>query len=311
MEPARPRVDPCRARCVVVVLVLGLVLLAWPAGARADIVYLYDDLGRLVRVIRSDGEAATYHYDAIGNILRITRESGLAQTTTLDGSSATSGSRGVIVPIAVTGANLAGASVVCTTPGVTAQNVRTDLDRLTLEIAVSASAPLGPAQCEIQGLVTVALPFAVTQPPAPAFLAAAAVSVAVAEPAGVSNNVLAMISVAVGPGGAAFETTEVAVAFEPVVSGVSPDTGAAGTLSLVLTLGGAGFTGATAVDFFRNNVADGAISVMTFSVNNGTSATVEIAIAPGAAAGARVIRITTPTGQSTAIGTGGNLFTVQ
>jgi YD repeat-containing protein len=44
--------------------------------ARIAYIYddLYDDLGRLVRVINETGEAATYHYEAVGNILRITRD---------------------------------------------------------------------------------------------------------------------------------------------------------------------------------------------------------------------------------------------
>jgi YD repeat-containing protein len=294
------------------VFTLGVVLLGGPGSSRAAIAYLYDDLGRLVRVIRDDGEAATYHYDAVGNILQITRESGVAQTTTVGSTSAASGFPGVIVPVTVTGGNLAGASVVCTAPGVTVQNVHADLDRMTLEIAISSSAPLGPAACQVQGLDVVALPFSVTSPPPPIFLAGAAVSVALAERATVDNNVMGTLSVAIGQGSAAFETTMVAVAVEPVITSVAPGTGTAGTPSLVLTLTGAGFTGATGVDFFRNNALDGAITVMTFSVNGaGTSATVEIAIAPGAPAATRVIRISTPSGQSTALGTGGNLFTVQ
>ena len=50
------------------------------AISRADVAYLYDDLGRLVRVIDEAGQAATYHYDAVGNLLQITRESGVPQT---------------------------------------------------------------------------------------------------------------------------------------------------------------------------------------------------------------------------------------
>jgi RHS repeat-associated protein len=93
-------------RYLLVLLALGLVLLGGPGPARADIVYLYDDLGRLVRVIRDDGEAATYHYDPVGNILQITRESGVAQTTAVTSTSATSGFQGIIVPVTVTGSNL-------------------------------------------------------------------------------------------------------------------------------------------------------------------------------------------------------------
>jgi YD repeat-containing protein len=298
-------------RALITTLVIG-VLLGAVRQAAADIAYLYDDLGRLVRVISPDGEAATYHYDAVGNILQITRESSVAQTTAVTSASASAGLRGVLVPVTITGSNLAGASVVCTTPGVTTQHVRTDVDRITLEVVISPSAPLGPAQCEVRGLAVVALPFSVTEPPPPIFLGSPAVSVAVGPRLAVNNNVLSAVSVAIGRGGTVFETASVSVAFMPVITGASPGAGAAGTPNLVLTLTGAGLTGATAVDFFRANTSDTAITVTTFSVNAaGTGATVELAIAPGAAAGVRVIRITTPAGQSTAIGTGGNLFTVQ
>jgi YD repeat-containing protein len=60
-------------------LVAALALLAGADPAAADVVYLYDELNRLVRVIRDDGEAASYHYDPVGNILQITRASGVSQ----------------------------------------------------------------------------------------------------------------------------------------------------------------------------------------------------------------------------------------
>lgn len=105
---------------------LAVGLLA-PGAARADVVYLCDDLGRLVRVIREDGEAASYQYDAVGNLLAVTRQSGLSQTTAIAAQSATSGAQGATVPLTLTGTNLIGATVVCTTPGVTVQDVRTDV----------------------------------------------------------------------------------------------------------------------------------------------------------------------------------------
>jgi YD repeat-containing protein len=49
------------------ILFLAL-LLGWVPPAFGGIRYLYDDLGRLVRVIRDDGEAASYSYDAVGNV---------------------------------------------------------------------------------------------------------------------------------------------------------------------------------------------------------------------------------------------------
>ena len=125
----------CRRRVWLgaVTVLMGALLLGPPA-AGAAVVYLYDDLGQLARVIREDGEAGSYHYDSVGNLLSITRESGLSQTTTITATSRASGGQGATVAITISGANLIGASVVCTTGGLTVQNVRTDFDQITLEL---------------------------------------------------------------------------------------------------------------------------------------------------------------------------------
>jgi len=183
--------------------------------------------------------------------VRITRETGLSQTTTITATSAASGTQGTTVPLTVTGANLAGASVVCTTPGVTVQQVRTDLDQLTLALVLGASAPLGPVAW-VRGLDVVALAFTVVEPPPPVFIAGGAVSVALAPlPENVDGAVTGAVSVAVGSSGLTFEAAPgVAVTLVPVITALAPASGAAGTLSLLVTLTGAGFTGATAVDVF-------------------------------------------------------------
>ncbi len=315
-------------RYLFVLLALALVLLSGPGSARADIVYLYDDLGRLVRVIREDGEAATYHYDAVGNILQITRESGIAQTTSVTGLSQSSGEQGSTASLTISGANLIGASVICTTPGLTVQNVRTDFDQVTLELVIAQSAPTGSVQCEVRGLNSVAFAFSVTRT-IPAFLGAPAVSVGVAATLApfvatavsvrvaepllvVDRSVLGAVSVEVGPGTSEIAAAAVSVSLQPVVTSVSPATGPPATPSLVLRVLGAGLGGATDVRFLRNNATDPDITVITFSVSpDGAELDVEIAIGPSAPLGARVIRITTPAGSSTADGTGGNLFTVQ
>jgi len=304
------------------------LLLGTSAPALADIVYLYDDLGRLVRVIRPDGEAATYHYDAVGNILQITRESGVSQTTTVDSQSASSGAQGQVVPLTITGNNLSGATAVCTTPGITVQNVRTDVGQMTLELVIAATAANGPAQCEVRGVTNNPFAFSVITA-IPAFLAGSPVSVQIATPlvpfvvAGVSlrvseplvvanNSVLGTVSVQVGPIESEVAIAAVGVSFQPVITSVSPASGSPGTPSVVLRVLGAGFDGATTISFLRNNTVDSSITVVTFTVTpDGTEADVEIAIAPSAPVGARVIRITTSAGSSTAGGTGGNLFTVQ
>ena len=104
----------------------------------------------------------------------------------------------------------------------------------------------------------------------------------------------------------------VAVAFEPVISQVSPGSVPAGTSGLSITIDGAGFLGATALDFRLANVIDTNITVSNLVVNGtGTQATATISITAGAVLGARVIEITVPGASSLPTGTGGNLFTVQ
>jgi YD repeat-containing protein len=151
-------------------------------------------------------------------------------------------------------------------------------------------------------------------PPQPVFVAGRGVSVGVAAPpATVDKNVAASVSVKIAESSpAAFAAARLtAVAIAPVVTAVMPSSGARGA-TLTLTLSGSGFGGATAATLLLNNASDAAISVANLAVNaEGTQATVTITIDAGAPLGARVVRITTPGGNSTAAGTGGNLFTVQ
>jgi YD repeat-containing protein len=133
-------------------------------------------------------------------------------------------------------------------------------------------------------------------PPLPSFAASRVVTVAVAEPPLASNRSV---------------TRTVSVAFEPVVTAVSPASGARGT-TVPVTLTGAGFGGATALVFLRNNVADAAITVATLVVGpDGTAATADVTVASGAIGGGRVVQIVTPGGTSSRLGTGRNVFTVQ
>jgi hypothetical protein len=98
----------------------------------------------------------------------------------------------------------------------------------------------------------------------------------------------------------------------PLVSGVSPATGAPGTTGLSVTLQGVGFAGTTSVALLRNNATDANVMVTGFTVVSDTEMTVTVNIAPGAATGALVVKVTTASGASTPLGiTGRNVFTVQ
>ena len=55
----------------------AVLLLVSPALLAADqATYIYDDLGRLSKVIDGQGNVATYTYDAVGNLLSIARNTG-------------------------------------------------------------------------------------------------------------------------------------------------------------------------------------------------------------------------------------------
>ena len=130
---------------------------------------------------------------------------------------------------------------------------------------------------------------------APAIAAAANVSVALRTPAS---------------GFTAAALTSVTVA--PAITSVVPAAGARGALSMLVTITGEGFIDATQLSVLRNNAPDASITVANLAVNgDGTRATAEVTIASGAPTGVRVLRIATPAGASPAVGTGGNLFTVQ
>jgi len=148
-------------------------------------------------------------------------------------------------------------------------------------------------------------------------LTAPPISVSVATPPSTTVNALTAPAVSVGFAAPTAQTafltaSPVGVTLQPVITSVTPSSGARGVAGLSLLLTGAGFAGATSVSFQLNGSNDVNLSATGITVGpDGTQATFTLAIASGAAPGPRVVRITTPSDASTAVGTGSNLFTVQ
>jgi len=168
-------------------------------------------------------------------------------------------------------------------------------------------------------------------PSQPLFLTARGIAVTMGAPAlVVDKSVMASVSVGmVAGGGAAFRVAPpvsvriaaiphafaagraVSVSLAPVITAVAPIDAPAGTTGLELTIIGSGFTDATAVSFHRNGVRDPDMTATNLVVNaEGTEAIVDVSVAPDAAPGLRVVRVTTPVGISTAASTNGNLFSI-
>ncbi len=124
-----------------------LMLCIWaPTLAVADQAqYIYDDLGRLSKVIDGQGNVATYNYDAVGNLLSITRSTGGVGAPTVTGITPNSGAAGATVNISLAGTNLTGASLATNNSGILVRNVLTTPTSITATFQITFSAPPGAA----------------------------------------------------------------------------------------------------------------------------------------------------------------------
>src|SRR5260370_11620815 len=83
---------------LIVLLLLGFASPLW-AQSGASVQYIYDDLGRLTKVVDPSGNVATYNYDAVGNLLSITRSTSSPSALAIFGFSPAQGSVGQTVAI--------------------------------------------------------------------------------------------------------------------------------------------------------------------------------------------------------------------
>lgn len=166
-------------------------------------------------------------------------------------------------------------------------------------------------------------------PPLPTFLAAAPIGLQVTDPGprmivapvvgvqrGPEGSGLTIVAAAIGvspPVSEAFSGARpVSLSLEPLITSVVPNAAARGSANLTLTLAGSALAAATGVDFLLNNAPDAAITVVNLTAAaDGAQATALISIGAVAALGPRVVRVRTPAGATTPVGTGGNVFTVQ
>jgi YD repeat-containing protein len=146
----------------VAVCLLACGLSAIPA--RADVRYVYDELGRLIAVIDTGGDTATYTYDAVGNILSIGRYA----STTVNVISFVPGTGpiGTTVTISGTGFSTTPASNTVTFNGTSATVSSATTTQLVVTVPSGATT----------GLISVTAPagsdasassFSVAAPPAP------------------------------------------------------------------------------------------------------------------------------------------------
>ena len=167
------------------------------------------------------------------------------------------------------------------------------------------------------------------RPPVPAFLAAAPVGVQVTD-VGLRAVVAPVVGVQRAPDAAGLtvvatpigvttprpeafaSVSPVSVSLAPLITSVAPAAATHGSANLTLTMTGSGLAGAIGLELLLNQVPDTAITIANLTaMPDGAQVTAQISIPATVVLGARVVRIHTSAGATTAGGTGGNVFTVQ
>jgi YD repeat-containing protein len=94
-------IDGLVPRTIFVLALTCLLIIVGGGSARADVTYVYDELGRLVGVIDPSSDTAVYSYDAVGNLLGIARYA--SSTVSIIDFQPKSGPIGTVVTIQGTG----------------------------------------------------------------------------------------------------------------------------------------------------------------------------------------------------------------
>ncbi len=138
-----------RVFCLGQLLILVLLFVATVVKSQSgsDIVFVYDELGRLIAVIDPSGEAAVYQYDAVGNILSIARYS--SSTVSVIEFTPNKGAVGTPVTIYGTGFSATAGQNTVAFNGVAATIVTATTTRIVT--SVPAGATTGPISVTTPG----------------------------------------------------------------------------------------------------------------------------------------------------------------
>lgn len=118
-------------------LALGLLAGGLDQADAADIVYLYDRLGRLIAVVDPASDTAVYSYDAVGNLLSIARQS--SSTVAIVSFDPPSGPVGATVTIQGTGFSATPAQNTVTFNGVSATVSGASANQLVITVPPGAT----------------------------------------------------------------------------------------------------------------------------------------------------------------------------
>ena len=179
-------------RLIAYLLALCLLLLIPSFSFASDAAYIYDDVGRLIKVVSETGEAATYNYDAVGNLISIT-----TQTISQAPPALYSINPDIVFVessrnITITGANLFTTEAVTSdNAGIGISNVTATDTSITATLTISSGASLGTniTASTLYGSATIAIKIArLTFNPSPAAVIPGTATDITARIEGLSND---------------------------------------------------------------------------------------------------------------------------
>lgn len=154
---------------VLVLTVVGLCAFPVAHATGDEARYVYDDLGRLFRVIDAAGNVAQYNYDAVGNLLSITRTTASALTPQITGVTPDFARAPSSIQITLTGSGLIASSLLTDNPGISAVVLRATETVVVAALEIDAAARLGSTVLTVDnGVGQATVPITVyTTAPAP------------------------------------------------------------------------------------------------------------------------------------------------
>src|SRR5881296_2875487 len=109
--------------------------------------YIYDSRNQLVRAIDSTGIVLTYTYDEVGNILAVSRTSvGNLPPPSITSVTPNQVNQDSTATLVISGSGLLGGKVTTTHSGITVKGAFGSDTKLTVNLAIAATATLGPAR---------------------------------------------------------------------------------------------------------------------------------------------------------------------
>jgi len=132
-------------------LLLSIIFASFVFASDAN--YIYDDTGRLIKVIPDTGDAATYNYDAVGNLISITTQTISQTPPVLLSISPDIVFTGTSVNMTITGNNLLTTTdVKSDNAGISIGNAIATDTTITALLTISSDAPLGQANINVTTL---------------------------------------------------------------------------------------------------------------------------------------------------------------